>query len=73
MRTPQTQQEACAIAVEASIAALGPVRTDIEIQSAAMGLAEGLFGPAFERADGAQKERWVRMCEDAYRFQLRQL
>lgn len=60
---PTTQLECCELAARVSVA-LGTVPdTDAGIRAAAVGLASGLFGPAFAAADDDQRQGWVDMCE----------
>jgi hypothetical protein len=64
---PKTQYDCCLIGARCSVA-LGDIpRNDTEFIEAAHGAAEGLFGPAFEAADYAQKSAWIDMCERALR------
>ena len=66
---PRTQEECVALAVRQSIAALGPAPSSL-ITIAARGIAEGLFGQAFDDADCDQRAAWVEMCEREYRRAL---
>lgn len=66
---PKTQEDCCAVAARQSIAAFGPAEPHL-VKATARELAKGLFGPAFEKADEAQKEFWVAMCEKEYRRAL---
>lgn len=67
-RTPLYTQEDCIrFAIRASIAKLGPMRTDGDIASAAFGIAIGLFGEAFQKADDIQRQRWVDTTHYEYR------
>lgn len=67
---PQTQEECCRLAARQSIATIGPVHDDKGIRGAAIGLAAGLFGDAFDDADEDQQTKWIDMCERAYRDAL---
>jgi len=64
---PKTQYDCCLIGARCS-AAVGDIpHGDEEFIQAAYGQAAGLFGPAFEAADYAQKTVWIDMCERALR------
>lgn len=64
---PTTQDACCAIAAHVSVLADDGPWTDENIIDVAASMAEGLFGPAFERADYGQRSAWVDMCERALR------
>lgn len=64
---PKTQYECCLIGARCSIAVGNIPQNDEEIIKAAWGSAAGVFGPAFEAADYAQKSEWIDMCERALR------
>lgn len=64
---PRTQYDCCLLGARCSIAVGDIPRTDEEFIEAAYGQAKGLFGPAFEEADYAQKSTWIDMCERALR------
>lgn len=63
---PQTQEEVCALACRVAIKRHGVVDEEL-VPAAANGLAAGLFGPAFESADHAQRALWIDMMEREYR------
>lgn len=63
---PTTQRDACRLAVRQSIAALGVCEPRL-LRATALGLAQGLFGPAFDAADAHQKQTWINMMADEYR------
>lgn len=63
---PQTQNECCAVAARAAIAAAGII-PDAWVRSASESLAKGLFGPAFEAASDDQRLAWIDMAEHEYR------
>jgi hypothetical protein len=63
---PQTQNECCAVAVRAAIAAAGII-PDEWVRSASESLAKGLFGPAFDAASDDQQLAWIDMAESEYR------
>lgn len=65
----RTQADACAVAVRRSIAAFGPVHEELIIPTA-RGLAQGLFGEAFESAIKEQQNAWIALCEKEYRKAL---
>lgn len=67
---PQTQEDCVRIAVRHALASMGPVE-DRFIGSAARGLANGLFGPAFEAASEDQQTIWIEMCEREYRAAIK--
>lgn len=62
---PATQREACRLATRQSIATLGPCKPKL-VRATAQGLAEGLFGLAFDAADAIQQGRWINMVEEEY-------
>lgn len=64
---PKTQQECCAVAARANLFAHGPCLSDDEFIDRAAGLASGLFGPAYDKADEYQRITWIDMCERALR------
>jgi hypothetical protein len=67
LRTPpKSQQAVCLLAARQSIATIGRPPDGTSIRDIADALARGLFGPAFEAADAAQKETWIVMCQRAY-------
>ena len=63
---PVTQEDCCAVAVRRAIAAEGALTSPGDIRAACRGLAEGLFGEAFEAADDAQRKAWVDMMQEQY-------
>ncbi len=63
---PTTQREACRLAARHSIAVLGPCTLG-DVPPVAKGLAVGLFGPAFDEADDAQRQTWIDMMAEEYR------
>ena len=63
----RSQREACAVAARRSIAAFGIVTSDDEIRSACIGLASGLFGPAYADGDTTEQDRMIALMEDEYR------
>lgn len=63
---PETQNEYCEIAARASIAEHG-VMPEHLIRSAAIGLARGLFGEAYQDAPPRQRRKWIDMAEREYR------
>jgi hypothetical protein len=69
---PRSQEDYCLIAARVSIEVYGAPRSDIHVIQAAAGTAKGLFGPAFEKADGDQRSRWIDMCEEAFRKAMRE-
>lgn len=64
---PKTQYDCCLIGARCSVALGNIPKDDAEFISAAWGQAKGLFGPAFEAAEYAQKTTWIDMCERALR------
>ena len=67
---PRSQAECLALAARDAIRKLGPAIDDNGITLSAIGLARGIFGPAWTAADGAQRERWVGLAEREYRKAL---
>jgi hypothetical protein len=67
---PRTQEDACLLAAQESIAALGPAKTVRDIRYAALGMARGMFGEAYKSTSRRQRKIWVNMCETAYRIAL---
>lgn len=67
---PRSQDECLAIAARDAICQIGPAVDDNGIMLAAIGLARGIFGPAWTAACGAQRERWVGLAEREYRKAL---
>lgn len=65
---PQSQEDCVAIAVRQSLATYGEIKSAKDRRAACLGIAKGLFGPAFVAADRAQREKWVRMAEEQYRI-----
>lgn len=63
---PVTLEDCCAIAVRRAIAAEGALTSPGDIRAACRGLAEGLFGEAFEAADDMQRKAWVDMMQAEY-------
>lgn len=63
---PVTQEDCCAVAVRRAIAVKGAVTSPGDIRAACRGLAEGLFGEAFDAADDAQRKAWVDMMQAEY-------
>lgn len=63
----RTQEDCIRFAVQTSIATLGPVYQDDETMRAAVGIATGLFGDAFDQASPVQQQRWVDVCHYEYR------
>ncbi len=63
---PQTQEECCRIAALLAIAALGALSPEV-MRASAIGLAEGLFGEAFQKAGAKQREKWIAMAAAALR------
>lgn len=64
---PTTQEGLCDVAARVVVIANGIPKSDSEILMRAYAMAEGLFGPAWIKADEAQKSTWVDMCETALR------
>lgn len=64
----RSQEDVCLLAARASIHVSGKPSTDLEFIDAAAGAARGLFGPAYEAADEAQRWTWNDMCERALRI-----
>lgn len=64
---PKTQYECCLVSARISVAAGDIPESDVEFIEAAQGQAIGLFGPAFDEADYAQRATWIDMCERALR------
>lgn len=64
---PRSQEECCDLAAAVSVATDAGPWTDAHVLAAALGMAQGLFGHAFERADYGQRTRWIDMCEAALR------
>ncbi|HZS57566.1 MAG TPA: hypothetical protein VFA65_24410 [Bryobacteraceae bacterium] len=66
-RRPLTsQQEACALTVRQSLAALGPCEPSI-VRTVSVALAKGLFGEAFNAASDDQRRQWIDLMESEYR------
>lgn len=63
---PTTQEECCALAVRRAFASVGVLTSPSYIRAACRGLAEGLFGEAFEVANDAQRKAWVDMMQREY-------
>ena len=66
-RRPETQDDCCALAARVDVAMYGIPQSDDEYLDRAIGIARGLFGPAFRAATGHQKRAWIDMCERALR------
>lgn len=64
---PATQTAAARMAIRHAIAAYGPMKTEADIISACRGLAEGLYGTAWDRADELQRRHWSALVELEYR------
>ena len=63
---PSTQDDAIRYAVRQAIATLG-VMPDYLVKGACLGLTMGLFGEAWDKADGATRLRWYRRVTRRYR------
>jgi hypothetical protein len=64
---PRCQEDCCAVAARVDVWLLGVPRSDAERLTRALGMAKGLFGPAYEEADEGQRWQWIDMCERALR------
>lgn len=69
---PATAMAMCLLAARAARMALGldngaRAMTDRECFTAAIGLAQGLFGEAWGKASYAKRCAWLEMCEEAVR------
>ena len=62
---PRYQEDCCAVAARVNVSVQGIPQSDGERLSRALGVARGLFGPAFLAATDAQRWEWVDMCEQA--------
>lgn len=67
---PRTQEDFCALAARVDLTVAGYPKTERELFRRAWGMAEGLFGVAFERGTEAQRIAWIDMCERAIREQM---
>lgn len=63
---PETQSEYFEIAARIAIAEAGVV-AEYLVRSAAIGLARGLFGPAYKAATPYQRRKWIDLAEREYR------
>jgi hypothetical protein len=67
MSWPRTQRDVCAMAARIDVTLYGPPSSEIELFDRARGIAAGLFGEAYDRADEGQRWDWIDMCERALR------
>ena len=63
---PSTQEDIIDIAVRQAIATLGVI-PDYLVKGACLGLTMGLFGEAWDKADGVTRLRWYRRVTRRYR------
>lgn len=68
---PHTQEDCCALAARVAIGTCGAPMNETQIFSRAVGLAKGLFGPAYGEADECQRTAWIDMCERALRDEIK--
>lgn len=64
---PQTQEDCCAIVARVTIRVRGYPKTDKELMALSVGMAQGLFGEAFDIVSEGQRHDWIEMCEHALR------
>lgn len=67
---PKTQEDWCRIAAVCAVAAddkMPAIGDGQRVIDMALGLAKGLFGPAFDSADDERRWGWIDRCE----FELR--